>query len=72
MLLAPAAVMGFLLPKVIVANNSHFIHICNGKIKIVRKASRSTQIKKHIYCDTGMSSKNISSGVSCRKPIPGP
>jgi hypothetical protein len=30
MLLAPAAVMALLLPKVIVAIDLHFSHICNG------------------------------------------
>jgi len=30
MLLAPATVMALLLPKVIVTNDSHFIHICKG------------------------------------------
>jgi hypothetical protein len=33
MLLASAAVMALLLPKVIAATYSHFIHIYNGKIR---------------------------------------
>jgi hypothetical protein len=33
MLLAPASVMALLLPKVIVAIDFHFVHICNGEEK---------------------------------------